>query len=322
MGNTLNGSNQNGTHFNNEEPNEIPIYTITTPKEFQDIIDKFASEHFEEISSRERKLLEYYIYLQANIGNNNRQYLKNTLDNNTNFIKKVIAGMAHDHDLRWIEEENIYQHEFIVKVSQHPLMDLEKEYGKDAIIHRLDVMHYILKCNNSFGIDCYSHAKMLWIAECKRMEPVIKFIRDKNSNPKERIKLIWKRLCSDLPLSMISTTEFKSEHDALSKLSEFSEDYPDTLIGKIKNSLAASKSRKNNKELNQFNVQLEKKSIEKIEAIAELLKIRKRDVIEFLVNSDMAMPICADTIRRKAESEEKDRLQQLSQIASILYKSP
>lgn len=308
MGNTLNSSNQNGTNFNNEEPNEIPIYTLTTPKEFQDIIDKFASEHFEEISDREKNLLKYHIHFQAKIVNNNKQYLESNLRTNAKFLTIIIAGMAHDYDLRWIEEENIYQHEFIAKLSQHQMMDLEKEYGKDAIIHRMDVMHYILKCNNSFEIDFYSHAKMLWVAECKRMEPVIKFIRDKNSTPKERVKLIWKRLCSDLPLSMISTTEFKSEHDALSKLSEFSEDYPDTLIGKIKNSLAASKSRKNNKELNQFNVQLEKKSIEKIEAIAELLKIRKRDVIEFLVNSDMAMPICADTIRRKVESDDKDKL--------------
>lgn len=322
MGNTLNSNNQNGTHFNNEEPNEIPIYTLTTPKEFQSIIDKFASEHFEEISDREKNLLKYYIRFQANLVNNNRQYLESSLKNNTNFIKKIIDGMAHDHDLRWIEEENIYQHDFIVKLSQHPMMHLEKEYGKDAIIHRLDVMHYIFKCNNSFGMDFYSHAKMRWIAECKRMESVIKFIRDKNSTPKERIKLIWKRLCSDLPLSMISTTEFKSEYDVLSKLSECSEDYPDTIINKIKNSIAASNSRKNNKDLNQFNVQLEIGTIEKIETIANHLNIRKRDVIEILVNSEMAMQICIDAVRRKAECELKDRLQNLSQIANISNKLP
>lgn len=321
MGNTSNSNNQNNMFFNNEESNEIPIYTLSTYKEFQDIIDNFASENFEEISSRERKLLEYYIYYQAKLGNNNKQFLKNTLVKNTNFMKKVIAGMAYDHDLRWIEEENIYQHEFIIKLSQHLMMDLKKEYGKDAIIHRMDVMHYIYKGNPS-EMDFYSYAKMRWIAECKRMKSVIKFIRDKNSTPQERIKLIWKRLCLDLSPSMISTTEFKSEYDVLSKLSEYSEDYPDTLIRKIKNSLAASNSRKNNKELNQFNVQLGIGTIERIEIIANHLNIRKRDVIEILANSEMAMQICIDAVRRKAECELKDRLQNLSQTANISNQLP
>jgi hypothetical protein len=307
MGSTSNSNNQYGMPFNNDESNEIPIYTLTTPKEFQDIIDKFASEYFEEISDRGKNLLKYHIHFQANLVNNNKQYLKSNLRKNAKFLTIIIAGMAHDYDLRWIEEENLYQHEFIVKLSQHPMMHLEKEYGKDAIIHRMDVMHYIYK-GNPPEIDFYTHAKMRWIAECKRMKSAIKFIRDKNSTPQERIKLIWNRLCSDLPLSLTSTTEFKSEYDVLSKLSEYSEDYPDTLIRKIKNSLAASNSRKNNKELNQFNVQLGIGTIERIEIIANHLNIRKRDVIDILVNSEMAMQICIDAVRRKAECELKDRL--------------
>jgi len=301
--------------------NEIPVNIVTTLPEYKAMADKFASKYFEGINNREREFLQYYICIRAQLSSQ-KNYIEAHVIQNIDFIKRVMAGMASDHELRWIEEENEYQHDFIKKFTQHAMMLLDKEQGRDFVIHRLDAMHYLYKGGYNVKENCYTDVKKSWIAECRRIAPVIKFIRDKKSTPRERIQLIWKRLCTDMTTSMNLTTEFKSEYDVLSKLSEYSEDYPTILISKIKNSLAASNSRKNNKELNQFNVQLEIGTTERIETIANHLNIRKRDVIEILVNSEMAMQICIDAIRRKAECDLKERLQNLSQIANISNQLP